>query len=356
MSAWRDFTREAQERAREAQERLRETQERVLEARERAEELARERTREAQEIARKAAETMPPGLLVRLISSLVGIPLLMLLVFAEAPLALSSLPFVFAVAATTVAGTWEYFRALRMHGYQPIEAPAFLAVILLQFAAWNVSRGDLIALLPVLLALLVIGTLVYAIFSRNVRPLTNVAVTFLGVVYIGWLFSYLIFLRSLSGTVDVWPFHGLQLARGALDFSAQGAWVVLYVLATTWSADAGAYFVGMRYGKRPLAPRLSPKKSVEGAAGGLAASILMSLLWGTWIGIPWYHCLILGAILGPLGEVGDLCESALKRDLGIKDFGGIMPGHGGVLDRFDSVLFTAPVAYYYLSFMVGLGH
>ena len=340
MASWEEITREAQERTKEAQERLRETQ---------------ERAHEAQELARKVAETMPPGLAVRLLSSLAGIPLLLLLVFAEGPPYLAALPFTFAVAATVTVGVWEFFRALRLHGYQPVEAPAFLAVILLQFAAWSVSRGRLTEFLPALLAVLVIGTLVYAVLRRNTQPLANIGVTFLGVVYIGWLFSYLVFLRSISGTVDIWPFQGFRAAGGALDLSARGAWLVLYVFAVTWSADAGAYFFGMRFGKRPLAPLLSPKKTIEGAIGGLFCASIMSLLWGMWVGLPWFHCLILGALLGPLGEVGDLCESALKRDLGIKDFGGILPGHGGVLDRFDSVLFTAPVAYYYLTLVVGLG-
>jgi len=116
----------------------------------------------------------------------------------------------------------------------------------------------------------------------------------------------------------------------------------------TWITDTGAYFVGSRFGRRKLAPRLSPNKTVEGAIGGLIFATAMSIAWGSWIGLPWWHCAILGPILGFLGQIGDLCESALKRDLGIKDFGGIMPGHGGILDRFDSLLFTAPIAYYYL--------
>jgi phosphatidate cytidylyltransferase len=128
------------------------------------------------------------------------------------------------------------------------------------------------------------------------------------------------------------------------------------VFAVTWGTDTGAYFVGSWFGKRgkaiPLAPHLSPKKSRQGAVGGLVTATLVSLAFGTWLGLPWYHCAVLGPLLGVLGQVGDLCESAMKRDLGIKDFGTLLPGHGGILDRFDSVLFTAPVAYYYLVLVI----
>jgi len=341
------MTRRFDDWAKEAQERARELQDRAKEAQERAAELARQRAQLAQEAAKKAAEAFPPGLLVRLASSFVGIPLLLLLVFAEGPPKVAALPFTGAVAVCAGVGLWEFFRAVKLRGFRPTETLAFLAIILLQFAAWSVSRGILTSFLPALLAILVIATLVSDIWRHDSQPLANIGVTFLGVIYVGWLFSYLIFLRSLPGVVQVPFFGGLSLPH-----AARGAWLVLYVFAVTWSADAGAYFFGMRFGKRKLAPRLSPNKTVEGAVGGIFAATTMSLLWGTWVGLPWFHCLFLGPVLGALGEVGDLCESALKRDLGIKDFGGLLPGHGGILDRFDSVLFTAPVAYYYLLFVV----
>lgn len=329
-----DLAREAQERAREAQER--------------AVDLARERAREAQERARKAAEGMPPGLLIRLASSSLGLPLLVLLVFAEGLPEYPALPFTFAVAICALAGGWEYFRAVRLRGFNTTDALAFFAIALLQLAAWGFTRNLLKDFLPALLALLAIAALIVEVLRREREPLANVGVTFLGVIYVGWLFSYLIFLRSIGGTQTVWPFPS-QWTLFTLD--ARGAWLVLYVIAVTWSTDAGAYFAGVRWGRRPLAPRLSPNKTIEGAVGGLVAATLMSLLWGAWVGLPWYHCLFLGPTLGVLGQVGDLCESALKRDLGIKDFGTLLPGHGGILDRFDSLLFTAPVAYYYLYFV-----
>ena len=194
-----DFGRDAQERAQQIGRDARDAQERALA-------LARLRAYEARERAREAAEAMPPGLLVRLGSSIVGIPLLLILVFAEGPARATALPFTVAVAICASVGGYEYFRGLRLRGFRPTDGPAFVAIALLQFAAWGVSRGLLTEFLPALLAMLVIATLIHQILRRDPEPVSNIGVTFLGVVYVGWLFSYLIFLRSLPGTVSVWPF------------------------------------------------------------------------------------------------------------------------------------------------------
>lgn len=327
---------ETRDRARVAAE---EARERVREANDRAVILAREAAHEAQERARQIAETMPPGLLNRLGSSLIAIPLLLALVFIEVSPEYPGVLFTFGLAIVALLGASEYFRALRLRHFRPAEAPGFLAVAVLQFAAWNVSRGKLTAFLPLILAVVVMATLIGNILRKEQEPIANSGVTFFGVVYVGWLLSYLIQIRSITGVVTVPPFPS----------APTGAWLVIYVMAVTWLTDTGAYFVGACFGKTKLAPLLSPNKTREGALGGLAFSTVGAVLLALWIQLPWWHGLVLGPLLGALGQVGDLCESALKRDLGIKDFGGIMPGHGGVLDRFDSILFTAPIAYYYLT-------
>lgn len=344
QASWQAGLQNTQDKMRDAQDRARDAQERALS-------LARQRAQEAQEAAQRANEAMPPGLLMRLIVSIAGIPILLLFVFAEGLPQYPALPFAGAVAICAVRGGWEFFTGLRLRGFVPSEGAAFVAIALLQLAAWGVSRGLLTAFLPVLLAVLVIATLIHQISRHDPEPIANIGATFFGVIYVGWLFSYLIFLRSLPGVVHILPFTALPLPFSGW-FESRGAWLVLYVFAVTWSTDAGAYFVGMRLGKTPLAPRLSPKKTREGAMGGLVAATLMSLVWGHWIGLPTIHCLLLGPVLGALGQIGDLCESAIKRDLGIKDFGTLLPGHGGILDRFDSLLFTAPIAYYYLIFVL----
>lgn len=348
MSDPRERLREA---AHEAQERVRVAQEQMREAQERAAAAAREAAHAAQERAKAVSDVMPPGLPKRLLSAFVGIPLILALIFVEVwPDHFPGIVFTLGVALIALICASEYFRALNQRGFRPNERLAYIGVVVLQFAAWNVSRGQLVAFLPVMLVVLTIATLINQVLRRESEPVANLGVTLFGVAYVGWLVSYLIFLRSLLPGQSI----AIALPWGPGPSVSYGAWLTLYVIAVTWMTDTGAYAFGVRFGKksRKLAPSLSPNKTVVGAIGGLLTATLTSLLWGAWAHLPWYHCLVLGPIIGALGQIGDLCESALKRDLGIKDFGGIMPGHGGLLDRFDSLLFTAPIAYYYLALVV----
>ena len=161
----------------------------------------------------------------------------------------------------------------------------------------------------------------------------------IGMVYLGALFSSLVLLRDLPGRISVEPF-GL---------AARGAWLLLFVAACVWATDTFAYFTGRSFGKRKLAPKLSPGKTVEGFIGGLLGAMLTGGLFAAWIHLPLFVGLAIGGMAGIVGPLGDLFESALKRELGLKDFGRVMPGHGGILDRFDSLLFVAPLAYLMLN-------
>jgi len=130
-----------------------------------------------------------------------------------------------------------------------------------------------------------------------------------------------------------------------------GRYLVLIPFISAWCADAGAYFIGSKFGKHKLAPSISPKKSVEGAFGGVAGGILGMLIYGIILhfcktDVPWIAFIVIGFFGSFFGLLGDLFLSYIKRDCKIKDFGNFLPGHGGVLDRFDSVLFVVPVCYY----------
>lgn len=157
-----------------------------------------------------------------------------------------------------------------------------------------------------------------------------------------------------TGTVRAaWTLFGAVYAGGLLGYgsllrgSPAGREIVFFVALTTWAGDIGAYYVGSRLGRRALAPRVSPKKTVEGAVGGVAATVLAAALGSgaIWPSLSVVTAIWAGALLAVVGILGDLAESAVKRAAGVKDSGTIIPGHGGVLDRLDSVIFGCPVIY-----------
>jgi phosphatidate cytidylyltransferase len=161
----------------------------------------------------------------------------------------------------------------------------------------------------------------------------DAAVALFGPLYIGLTLSTLVSTRALPA----------------------GEWLIVFIALVTWASDIGAYYAGTLWGRHPLAPSISPKKSIEGLAGGLALAMVVALLTQVWLApqLTMLHALVLGLLMTGTGLVGDLCESAIKRAVGVKDSGGILPGHGGMLDRLDSLLFTAPTFYYYVTLVCG---
>ena len=162
--------------------------------------------------------------------------------------------------------------------------------------------------------------------------LASVSVTFFGAFYMGFLIGYFAALKA----------EGTEAGKDLIFLAA----------LTTWAGDTAAYYTGRAFGKHKLAPSISPKKTWEGAAGNLAGSLIAAFIASqTFIhkiqGLHGLHVMVLGLTLSVVGQVGDLCESALKRGSGIKDSSSLLPGHGGIMDRLDSLLFNAPVVYYY---------
>jgi phosphatidate cytidylyltransferase len=181
----------------------------------------------------------------------------------------------------------------------------------------------------ILTALLLILLVAQLFVYREIRTaLRDTALMLLGLLYIVYLLGHLFSLRGSEG----------------------GEFAILFLFLVTWGGDSGAYFIGTLLGCSPLAPRVSPKKTVEGAVGGLAFSMAASALGHVWFyPLPSLaHSLVIGLLLGVFGQAGDLAESLFKRSAGVKDSGDYLPGHGGLLDKVDSLIFTAPVLYYYL--------
>ncbi|RKY33016.1 MAG: hypothetical protein DRP74_01095 [Candidatus Omnitrophota bacterium] len=162
---------------------------------------------------------------------------------------------------------------------------------------------------------------------ENSGVVADISATIFGILYVSWFFSFLIRIRYFPG----------------------GSGLVAALLLITKGGDIGAYLIGSRFGKTFLIPRISPKKTLEGAAGGLFFSLLGAIASSPFLNFSFAHLLFLGIFLGLIGQLGDLSESLIKRDCQVKDSGRLFPGLGGVLDSMDSLLFTAPVFYFYLS-------
>lgn len=239
----------------------------------------------------------------------------------------------------------EFYSGLRHAGYRPrpmigiVVALLFCGAALLhqqfphQFSSIDIT------------GIALSGSIVLALVSELPRNdqqqgLIGWALTFTGACYVGVLLSYFILLRGLDT-----PLVGGWLAP--LHLSPGAAWVT-FVLAIPWAGDGVAYLVGKSFGRHRMAPVLSPKKSWEGAVAGLLGSVLTALLAVPLLGLPigYGMALLLGGVGNVVGQVGDLVESMIKRRLGLKDMSNIVPGHGGIFDRIDSVLLTGPVLYY----------
>lgn len=224
--------------------------------------------------------------------------------------------------------SWEFCRLFKTAGYAPATPIVISGVVVMILArnAFAFKYQDLILTLVVL-----IGMTYHLVEYERGRE--TAAIDFLismgGIVYLGVLGAHLISLRNLP----------------------EGLWWFMLIMPVTWLADSGAYFIGSRYGKHRIAPRLSPKKSWEGYLGGivfgLLSGLLFSFLWGFRSPvITITRGLIVGVVLSTLPVLGDLGESMLKRQIGVKDSSGLLPGHGGLLDRLDSWIWAAAIGYY----------
>lgn len=190
-----------------------------------------------------------------------------------------------------------------------------------------------------------------AIMSRPKATIADTATSLMGVLYGMLLPAHLILLRGIDS-------HGLTFLNHTFNPKGffqlnEGLGYLILVFCIILATDIGAFYVGTKLGKTPLAPIISPKKTVEGSIGGLIAAVLMSLLVGTAIHIDILNCVVAAIIFSVFAQLGDLAESMMKRDANAKDASDILPGHGGILDRADSFIFTAAVAYYYFNYAYG---
>ena len=230
------------------------------------------------------------------------------------------------MTALALLGLNEFYRLTKK--YRPLPLAGFLAVALMCSMAWFYGP---VAVFGAICAGLLFTALLGLLAGPKPGVSVRMAVTVLGYLYIGLGFSAVLLMRQL----DV------------------GAAALLTVVFGTWAGDTMAYFTGRFFGSTPMAPVLSPKKTWEGFAGGAISTVLLVVFIGLYTPLGPADSLILGAVIAVAGPLGDLFESLVKRDVQIKDSGRGIPGHGGVLDRFDALIFASVAAYFVLTLVLG---
>lgn len=267
----------------------------------------------------------------RIITTVVGMPIVIFTVWFGAP------AFSIFVSVVALIGTFEFYHLISASGRGcPLTYFGLLwALVLVLSPHYQNIRISNIGVLPLAITLPLVISLGWLLFrSPRGKALSNWAWTIAGVIYVGWMLSYWINLRLLEDGRN---------------------WVYLAML-TTFANDTGAFFIGKKWGKHKMAAAISPGKTWEGAAGGLISAILGAFILVAILNFispfalkPW-QILIIACLISLFAQLGDLAESLLKRNTGAKEAGGFLPGHGGILDRFDSLIFVGAMIYYYVVF------
>ena len=278
-------------------------------------------------------------MLQRSLTALVGIPILVGAIWLGAPW-LTVL-----VVAVGLATIWELYR-MTPAGVGPLPIVLGAAWVLAMLSGAQAASGRdnfLIISGGVLAAGSFVALLWFIAFYRGDDSVGNknipigLGYLILGPIYVGFLLAHALMLREITGS-------GAEIERTS-DFGR--SWL-LFALLVTFAVDTGAYLVGRSVGRRPMAPSISPNKTWEGSLGGFASAVAAALVLGLVfdLGVPAWQQAVIGGVVGVVGQWGDLIESKLKRIADLKDASSIIPGHGGLLDRLDSVLLTLPAVYY----------
>ncbi len=263
---------------------------------------------------------------LRVLSAIVGIPLILGLVY------LGDFYYAFFVLLLVNLGMYEYTAMLKSRGYHLPDFVGYAGVSLFIAAICWAPFVQQEPIYPVVITVIIALSLLVLIFFEKTDFIES-ALIFWGIIYLGGLCGCLILLRRLP----------------------EGMIFTYLLFAGIWLNDTLAYFIGSKWGRRRLAPSISPQKSLEGSLAGISGTVLLICLavstLAERIGLTPWEGLLLGLVIAVFGQLGDLVESAMKRKFEIKDAGKLIPGHGGVLDRFDSLLFAAPVVYYFVQLL-----
>ncbi len=243
---------------------------------------------------------------------------------------LGGLPLKIFTVVLSLIGLYEFYNAVKAKEMKPLSIIGYALLIIYYAINNNMENMMYILVLTTVIAMIVpVIDLKYSFI--------DIAVSILGFIYIVILFSFLPLINEKEG----------------------GKYLIWLVFIGSWVSDTLAYYFGRAFGKRKLCPEVSPKKTIEGSIGGFLGGALGCGIFGIVVnayvpGIAIIHYFLIGALCGVMGQFGDLVASIIKRYVGIKDYGNLIPGHGGVLDRFDSILFNGVVVFYYLTFILAI--
>ncbi|MGL4991105.1 MAG: phosphatidate cytidylyltransferase [Sarcina sp.] len=233
------------------------------------------------------------------------------------------------VIVLSVLGMYEFYRTVKVAKMKPIMTIGYICLAIYYLTNNNFN---------VLSAIIIIGTIILLCI-----PVINVKYTFIdsaisivGFIYVGVLFSFIYLVNRMQG----------------------GEFLVWLIFLASWCCDTFAYYSGRLFGKHKLCPKVSPKKTIEGSIGGIIGAALACGIFGYFVsghveGIALYNYIIIGVVCGVFCQFGDLVASSIKRYAGVKDYSKLIPGHGGILDRFDSILFSGAIVFFYLTFILG---
>lgn len=230
----------------------------------------------------------------------------------------------------SIAGLYEFYKAVKEKKINPISIIGYLLLAVFYLLGNNFEYiMYIVVLFTVILLIIPVVNLKYTFI--------DVAITLIGFLYVGILFSFIPLVNN----------------------KPSGEYLVWLIFIGSWVCDTAAYYSGKYLGKRKLCPEVSPKKTIAGSIGGLLGSALGCGVFGIIVSsyvseVQVIHFFLIGTLCGIMGQFGDLVASSIKRYVGIKDYSNLIPGHGGILDRFDSILFNAVVVFYYLTFVVGI--
>lgn len=264
-------------------------------------------------------------MLTRILTIIVGVPVIFICTY------FGGWSFFILVTALALLSLNEFYSLMNKKGYSPSYLVGNLVTVFFTwFTTYTLKHPHWEPYAIGILTTAIVITFSAGIFLKKAQDSTvNASITLLGILYIGWMFSYLILIRELT-------LHGAYL----------------FLMIAIWACDTSAYLVGTSMGRIKLSPYISPKKTVEGAIAGFIISVIAASIFSRLINMNLVHGIILGVIIGIVGQISDLVESLIKRDAGVKDSSNFVPGHGGFLDRMDSFILTAPIMYYYISWFV----